>query len=324
MPYSVSSETNSELTAGIDFGGTKMLGVVIDSGNQIVATHRVATPYEANQLLDAVAQLMNKLQGSVGGHVGALGVGAAGMVDLGGTLCFGPNVGHLANLNILEGVTQRLPQHRIHVENDALGATWAEKVLGAGKDVSDMTMVTLGTGIGGGHVFGGQVFRGPNGFAGEIGHMTVQVDGIECICGKIGCWEAYSSGRGLGRIGREYVLSGRALPVLELAGAVEDIRGEHVTKAARAGNEDALEIMDWFARWVAVGVSNLITIIDPQLIVIAGGLAEESDLYLDMTNHHLNEIVHGKNNRPIVPVVKAHLGETAGAVGAAMLAREPL
>lgn len=312
-------QTRDDLAIGIDFGGTKMLGMAVDRSGTALAEHRVPTPYDGDELLGAMSEVVRVLEDKVGGRVVGVGVGAAGLVSLDGEYCFGPNVGHLAHLQMLDGMQKRLPGRLIVIDNDATCATWAERLLGAGRNVDEMALVTLGTGIGGGLISGGKLARGTNGFAGEPGHTAVEARGVRCICGKIGCWEAYASGRALGRFGREAAAAGRGHTLLNLAGAIDDIRGEHVTQAARMGDAGAKAVMDEFAWWVAVGVANLITLLDPQVIVVGGGLAEEADLFLDKTNEHLSTMVLGAAHRPRVDVVAATLGERSGAIGAAMM-----
>ncbi len=146
----------------------------------------------------------------------------------------------------------------------------------------DMVLVTLGTGIGGGLVANGAVVRGRNGFAGEYGHMVVDPDGPRCPCGRRGCWERYASGSGLAMLAREAATARRCAAVVELAGGdPQDVRGEHVQAAARAGDAEALAVIDEFGRWVALGLSNLTNALDPEMFVLGGGLASGADLYLE-------------------------------------------
>jgi glucokinase len=196
-------------------------------------------------------------------------------------------------------------------------------VLGAGQRSSDLLLVTLGTGIGGGLVTGGQLVRGANRFAGEIGHMVVDVHGPPCPCGKRGCWERYASGSGLGRLGREAAEAGHSRRIVELAGGDPvAVRGEHVTTAATEGDEGALAVVDRFAWWVGLGLANLANIFDPECIVLGGGLAGSGRLFLKPVRAAFTELVEAAEYRPDIRIVLAELGERAGAVGAALLARQ--
>ncbi len=147
-----------------------------------------------------------------------------------------------------------------------------------------MVLVTLGTGIGGGLIVGDELVRGAAGFAGEPGHMVVDPNGPPCPCGRRGCWERYASGSGLGRLGREAAEAGRAGAVVALAGGdPEAVRGEHVTAAAAGGDPEALAVMADFAWWVALGMANLVNLLDPEVVIIGGGLAEAGELLLGPT-----------------------------------------
>ena len=195
------------------------------------------------------------------------------------------------------------------VDNDANCATLAEHRVGAGIGATDLVLVTLGTGIGGGVIAGGELQRGAAGFAGEPGHMVVDPNGPPCPCGRRGCWERYASGSGLGRLARDAAHVGRADAVVALAGGdPEDVRGEHVTTAAADGDADAIEVLRDFAWWVALGVSNLENLLDPEVVVIGGGLAEAGELLLAPTREAYATLVLGYEHRPPVRIVGAELG----------------
>jgi len=211
----------------------------------------------------------------------------------------------------------------VTVDNDATCATLAEVELGAARGASDVVLVTLGTGIGGGIVAGGLLQRGANGFAGEPGHMVVDPNGPPCPCGRRGCWERYASGSGLGRMGREAAEAGRSPRLVELAGGdPEAVRGEHVTTAAAEGDEGALGVCRDFGWWAALGIANLIDLLDPEIVVIGGGLVDAGELLLRPIRDAIGSQVLSWAHRPDVPVVPATLGADAGAIGAALSARD--
>jgi glucokinase len=188
-----------------------------------------------------------------------------------------------------------------------------------------MVLVTLGTGIGGGIVAGGELQHGAAGFAGEPGHMVVDPHGPPCPCGRRGCWERYASGSGLGRLARDAAYAGQAEVVLALAGGdPEDVRGEHVTTAAADGDAEAIAVLRDFAWWVALGVSNLENLLDPEVVVIGGGLAEAGELLLGPTRDAYATLVLGYEYRPPVRIVGAELGAEAGAIGAGLLALDAI
>ncbi len=304
-------------TVGVDIGGTKCLAVVVD-GDRIRAERRVATPREPTALLDTVAGLVADV--SPGVMVSAVGVGAPGLVDVGGVLRFAPNLPGIVGVPLKAELERRLGVP-VQADNDATCAAWGEHHLGAARGLDEVVLVTLGTGIGGGIVSGGRILRGANGFAGEVGHMVVDPEGPVCLCGRQGCWERFASGTGLGRLGREAALAGRASRITALAGGDPDqVRGEHVTAAAAEGDVDAMRVMDRLAWWVALGLSNLANAFDPSAFVIGGGLSEAGDVLLGPVRAAFAELVGGFAHRPRIDILPATLGEHAGAIGAAALA----
>jgi glucokinase len=303
---------------GVDVGGTKILALQLRADGTLGEETRKPTPQGGEAVLDAIAEVVSLL-----GPVKAVGVGAPGLVDHDGILQFAPNLPHVVGLAVRAGLERRLPGVIIRVGNDATCAGWAERVLGAGQGSHDLLMVTLGTGIGGGLVGGGRLLLGANGFSGEIGHMVVDIHGPPCPCGKRGCWERFASGSGLGRIGREAAEAGQVPRVVQLAGGDPvSVRGEHVTAAATEGDAAAMEVIHRFAWWVALGLANLANILDPECIVLGGGLAESGGVFLEPVRTAFNDLVEAAEHRPTIRVVLAELGERAGAVGAALLARQ--
>ncbi len=299
---------------GIDVGGTKSLGVVVDADARIVRTARHATPHGADAVIDTIVALVDEL-----GPVDTVGVGVAGLVTHDGVLRAAPNLPGIRELAVGDRLRRRLGRD-VAVENDATCATVAEWRLGAGDGVPEMLMVALGTGIGGGVVSGGEIRRGRNGFAGEFGHMVIDPHGPPCVCGRRGCWERFASGAGMARLAREAALGGRAARVVDLAGGdAELVRGEHVQTAAREGDADALAVVDEFGRWVALGLANLTNAFDPEVIVVGGGLVSGVDLYREPVERWFAELLYAPEARPHPRLTVARLGEQAGAVGAALL-----
>jgi glucokinase len=307
-----------ERRLGIDVGGTKCLGVVLDGDGSIVAEARERTPYDRDALLDVLTSIIHELTATTGG-VASVGVGAPGLISLAGVLQSSPNVPDVTQLDVAGGLTARLGR-RVTVGNDATCAALAEWQRGAGRGIDDLVMVTLGTGIGGGIVAGGQLVVGNNGFAGEFGHMVVDPDGPPCPCGRRGCWERYASGSGLAQLARAAAVGGRLRRVVSVAGGdVGLVRGEHVQQAAEEGDPGALAVIDEFARWVALGLVNLTNAFDPTAFVLGGGLAEGAHLYLAPIRHWFTELLYAPDLRPHPALSFAELGEHAGAIGAALL-----
>jgi glucokinase len=306
-------------TIGIDVGGTKCLAVALDERGEIVVEERRATPRGPGSipaLIDTLAELAECF-----GEHDEVGVGVPGLVTRSGVLRAAPNLDGVADVDVAGLLGDRLGRP-VRVDNDATCAAVAEWTYGAGVGTTDMVLVTLGTGIGGGLVMSGRLQRGAHGFAGEFGHMVVDPDGPPCPCGRRGCWERYASGSGLARLAREAAVGRRVNRVLEIAGGdPEAVRGEMVMQAAREGDTDALAVIDDFGRWVAVGLVNLANTLDPEVFVLGGGLAAGSDLYLDPIRRWFGELIYQPELRPLPDVAFARWGERSGAVGAALLHR---
>lgn len=280
--------------AGIDVGGTKCLGVVVDPSGAVRSRVRISTPKGASELLDALAGLARELE-----PFDSLGVGVPGLVTRDGVLLAAPNLTGVRHLLVEAELEARLG-HPVAVDNDATCAAVAEWRAGAGRGSHDLVVVTLGTGIGGGIVAGGRMQRGHHGFAGEIGHMVVQADGDPCVCGRRGCWERYASGSALGRLD-----PGRS--------------GEELVAAARAGDPSAIALVERFAWWVALGLVNLTNTTDPELLVIGGGLAGAADVLEAPVQQAFDALLYSADDRPRPRVRFASLGEDAGAIGAAFV-----
>ena len=309
------------LTVGLDLGGTKVLGVLVDAAGAVLAQDRIATPTTADALIDGLGSLAESLAG--GEPIDAVGVGAAGMITLDGAVTYGPNV-----VAFREGFPLRALLHErvglpVAVDNDANAAAWGEVVHGAVAGVRDALVITLGTGIGAGIVADGHPYRGAHGYAAEVGHFQVIENGPMCACGVPGHWEAMASGTALGRMAREAAASGRLAAAVELAGGEpQNVRGEHVAEAVRAGDDEALALLTEYAGWVAVGLAGLTNILDPEVIVIGGGLIEMGETLLGPIREAFWRGVEAPTLRERVDIVVASLGVEGGAIGAAAMARD--
>jgi glucokinase len=302
---------------GVDIGGTKLLAVRVDPDGGVVTDHKQASPRTRPELVAEVVEAARRL---CGGQPSALGVGVPGLVDDDDEIRFTPNLPGVAGMALGTALRKELPGVKVWIGNDANAACWGEYQVGAGQGFNDMLMVTIGTGIGGGLISDSRLFEGANRFAGEFGHMVVDPDGRRCPCGRRGCWERYASGAGLGYLGREAAMAGAAPGLVALAGGdPEAVRGEHVTAAAALGDEQAIEIMARFGWWVAMGLANLVNALDPQAIVIGGGLVEAGELLLAPVRQSFRDLVEAVDLRPEVPILAAALGPKAGSVGAGLL-----
>lgn len=319
----------SDVAIGIDVGGTKALAVVVDADGRVLDSLRSGTPHEhdvdpgaraAEVLADQVLELSRR-QG-LDGHRVAIGIGLPGLLRRDGHLAFAPNLQSASGADLGALLRESLGNASVTVENDANCAALAEHRWGAGRGVDDFVMVTLGTGIGGGVMADGQLVRGRNGFAGEIGHMVVEAHGAPCRCGGHGCWERYASGGGLARLTTLAALAGRLPTLVARVGAAELVRGEDVTAAAAQGLAEARAVVDDMGWWLALGLSNLVAILDTGHFVIGGGLSEVADVFLPSARTYLAELVEGYDDRAPLSVESSTFGVRSGAVGAALVAME--
>ena len=310
------------LSIGIDIGGTAVkAGVVDPDGNVVERTLRETPSTSPTEVEDTIADVVSELRSRR--DVVGVGIGAAGFVDITrSTVLFAP---HLAWRNEpLRDAVQRRIGLSVVVENDANAAAWAEFRFGSAQREEDLVCITLGTGIGGAMMFGGVLYRGRHGMAGEFGHMQVVPGGHSCECGNRGCWEQYASGNALVREARELAHKGSpmAQPMLDSIGvAPAKITGRLVSEAARGGDPAAQELLADVGNWLGVGIAGLAAALDTGLFVVGGGVSEAGELLLGPARESYRRTLTGRGFRSEARIVKAHLGNDAGLVGAADLAR---
>jgi glucokinase len=308
-------------TVGLDIGGTKMLGVLLAPDGTVQREERLASPHTG---LDALVATGATIVERLGDRDAPVGVGAAGLVDRSGDVAYAPNLPNIRNAPLRDALA-KATRHAVVVDNDAGVATLGEVTYGAAVGHRHVLLVTLGTGIGGGLLLDGRTYRGAHNFGAEIGHFTVDVDGPLCSCGERGHWEAIASGTALGRMARELVANGGGAAIVEAAGGdPARVNGHHVGVAAGRGDADGRALLMQYAENVAIGLAGLANILDPECIVIAGGLVELGSLLFVPLHEAFRRHVEGVDYRPAVLIVPAALGERAGAVGAAVLARSLL
>lgn len=311
------------VAVGVDVGGTKVLGVVVDlsdaGGPQVLERMNepvtTAHAHEPHDLGEQVSVLVERLVATNGAGSVPVGIGVAGYVDLHGAVIRSPNVPQAVGVDLLGAVRDRTGIEAV-VDNDAncvatAALQWRKPV------VNDLVAVTLGTGIGGGVVVGGRLLRGGRGFAGEPGHMVIVPGGLPCVCGQRGCWERYASGTALGELAEDAFTTGRvqfgAIPGVAPAGS-----GERLVALARNGDRAATEVISEYSSHLAVGLSNLMNLLDPDLIVISGGVALALDVILE---HVMADLASNPTVAHRLPSVEvAPFADAAGAVGAATTA----
>ncbi|WP_432479811.1 ROK family protein [Nocardioides sp. GXQ0305] len=305
---------------GVDVGGSKVLAGVVTATGEVLRTALRRTPgrlVAAEAVEDALVDAVTAVTGDE--PLAAVGVAAAGFVDRDGSrVVFAPHLPWRGE-DVRDRLAQRLGAP-VLLDNDATCAAYAEATYGAGRGVSSMLLVALGTGIGGGIVVDGGLWRGQHGMAGEFGHMQVVPDGAPCECGRRGCWEQYSSGNALVRVARSR-LGVEPTVLTDLCdGDPDRLTGPMVTEAAESGDLVARAAFASVGRWLGVGLANLVAAFDPALLVVGGGVAVAGDRLLAPAREALEASLVGAGHREVPPLVPAALGPSAGLVGAAVLA----
>lgn len=307
------------LTYGLDIGGTNVRGSAVDGDGNVLAERWWETADTKAELTAALRAVFRELQAVRPGGV-AVGVGIAGLVDESGVVTYAPNIPALRDVP-LRTLVERATGLPAVVDNDANVAAYGEARYGAAQGLRAGLVITLGTGVGGGILVDGRVYRGAHGFAAEVGHFTVLPGGPRCACGELGHWEAMASGTALGRMARERVAAGGLPAVLAAAGGdAEAVVGEMVGAAARAGDAEARALLAEYAGWVALGLAGLANILDPERIVVSGGLVTLGDLLFTPLREGVGRHLEGARYRPDVDVVPAALGTRSGMIGAAAMA----
>jgi len=306
---------------GIDIGGTKIAGALVDPDGSIIREERVATPaHDSDAIADAVIELINQL--SEGVQVVAAGVAAAGFIDAErANIVYAPNLSW--RHEPLKAKLQARTNIPVFIENDANAAGWAEYRFGAGQGVKHMAMLTIGTGVGGAIVVDGQLLRGGFGIAGELGHIRLVPEGRLCGCGQHGCIEQYGSGTALLRAAKELVESGdpQGARLSELAAEAGELTGTQVYQAITERDSGALALLSQLGTWLGEAAASLVAVLDPEMIVIGGGVSAAGDLLLDPIKKAFDAHLPASAFRPHLKFAIAEFVNDAGVVGAADLAR---
>lgn len=306
---------------GLDAGGTKLLGGVVEAGGDVLArVRRFWRGEDTPELLDVLVDAIEELRGAVEGGVDAVGVGVPSLVDFERGVSLASVHLPLADVAVRDLLAERL-ELPVIVDNDANCAVVGEHRLGAARDASDAVMLTLGTGIGGGLVLGGRLYRGGFGAAGEIGHMVVDADGPPCQggCPNRGCLEALASGSAIGRAGEQ---AAREEPGSALGRALaggREITGALVTELGHDGDPAAGRVIQEAGRWLGVGIASVVNVFNPEVVVVGGGVVAAGDLLLEPARAEMRARALAPS-RDAVRIVPAHFGEESGLIGAAALA----
>lgn len=313
----------SPLTVGIDIGGTNIRASVVDATGEVLDTVQSPTPHSAPALETALDRAVRELGDR---HtIDAVGLAVAGFVSADrSTVRFAPHL-PWRDAPVAHRLTERLGLP-VLLEHDANAAMWAEYRFGAAAGGHNVVLVAIGTGIGAALLIDGVLYRGTHGVAPELGHLQVVPGGRECGCGKQGCWERYCSGTALAESAIELLATDSTPSTLakEITADPGALTGRRVAGAAQDGDPLALRVMADFARWLGLGLAFVGDIFDPDLVVVAGGVSSSAPLFLDEAREEYAAAVTGHGHRPLARIRTTQLGEAAGMIGAAELARTAL
>ena len=306
------------LNVGIDIGGTKIAGGVVDADGRIVEKVRVDTPADTTALAHAVVDMTRHFQAAY--EVSAVGVAAAGFIDRARAVVYdAPNIAWRD-----EPLKARLEQGiglPVTIENDANAAGWAEHRFGAGRDVGHMVMLTMGTGVGGAIILDGRLFRGGHGVGAELGHLRFIRGGLPCGCGQSGCLEQYASGRALQREANDIADAGGIGEALAALRAEKgSISGQAVSRLVLAGDPGATEALRRVATALGEACGGFQAVLDPELFVIGGGVAQLGEDLLTPVRLAYETALPAYGHRPVADFAIARLANDAGLIGAADLA----
>lgn len=317
-PAAAESGPRRPLTIGIDVGGTNLRAGVVDADGRVLDAISVGTPRDARTLEDVLASTIMELRGR--NPVASVGLAVAGFISREqDRVRFAPHLPWRDAL-VPELLSPRvgLP---VFLEHDANSAAWGELYFGPAVmgEHTNIAVVAIGTGIGAALVIGGQMYRGSNGVAPELGHLPLVPDGRPCPCGKRGCFERYCSGTALAATAAEMLAAAPERATVLRPGTV--LTGSVVARAAEAGDPVALEAVADFAHWLGVGLSIVADVFDPDLIVVAGGVAASAPLFLEDARRTYAGLVTGAGHRRLARIRRSELGPNAALIGAAEMAR---
>ncbi len=307
---------------GIDLGGTNIVAGVVDENYKIIGKGKLKTnaPRPAEVIADdmaAAAFAAIKNAGVGVEDITAMGIGTPGSVDpIKGMVKYANNL-QFRDVPLCSMLKERVGVD-FYIENDANAAAYGEFLAGAGKNTKNFIAVTLGTGVGGGIIIDGKVYSGSNFSGGELGHTVIAMDGEPCSCGRRGCWEAYASATALIRQTKKAMKEDlNSLMWKVCGGNIDNVNGLTAFEAWRRGDSSATKVVNNYFKYIAVGITDMINIFQPELICIGGGISNEKENLTRPVNALVKKELYGGDERDIV--VTAELGNDAGIIGAAFL-----
>ena len=311
---------------GIDLGGTNIVAGVVDENYNIIHKASVKTnrPRPEKEIADDMAKVALQAIAEANltiDDVEWIGIGTPGIANSkDGIIEYSCNLG-FDNTPMVKYIQEHINKP-VYVENDANAAAYGEYVAGAGKGHNSLVCITLGTGVGGGVVTDGKILTGFNYAGAELGHTVIEVDGVQCSCGRKGCFEAYSSATGLIRMTKEAMEKDKNSSMWDLVRERNNKVSARISyDAMRLGDKSATEVVDKFTKYLAVGLTNVINIFQPEVICIGGGVCNEGDALLNPVKEIVAKEVYTRNSPKNTEIVIAKLGNDAGIIGAAFLGR---
>lgn len=307
---------------GIDAGGTKLLGGVVDEGLTVHnRVHRLWRGGDTQEVLDVLVEAIEEVRAAAP-DAAVVGLGIPSLVDADSGRSISSVHLPLWDVPVRDVLTERLGL-AVYVDNDANLAALAEQRRGAAQGADHVAMLTLGTGIGGGLILGGRVYRGSMGAGGELGHMVIDLDGPRCqgSCPNRGCLEAFASGKAIGRAGARAAADAPESGLGQALAAGREITGPLVTELAHEGDDTAREVLAEAGRKLGVGIANLANVFNPEVVVVGGGASAAGDLLLDPAREVVLERALPPS-RDLVRVERAFFGDESGMLGAALFALE--
>ena len=316
---------------GIDLGGTNIAVGLVNESFEILSKKSTPTlcGRPSEEIVADIATLCKAVctEADIAlDKVYSVGIASPGLVDQeSGCVVYSNNLG-MRNFPMIPLLRKLIPVKNIYIENDANAAAWGEVVAGAAKGCRDAVMITLGTGVGGGIIAGGKIYKGFNSAGGELGHTVIRVDGRPCTCGRLGCWETYSSATGLIRTTEEKIdkcaKENRPTKMAELVAEKGRVTGRTAFDAMRAGDEAGTEVVTEYIKYLAIGLANMINIFQPKVILIGGGISNEGQFLIDLLDAQVKKQTYGFGFAPATEIRIATLKNDAGIIGAAVLGME--
>lgn len=306
---------------GIDLGGTNIVAGVVNENYEIISKAKTPTnrPRSAEEICKDMAKMALEAVEKAGlkvSDIQSVGVGAPGSVNSDtGVISYSNNL-DFHNAPVADYIREAIDLP-VYVENDANAAAYGEFVAGSAKGTKDAVCITLGTGVGGGIIISGKIYSGFNYAGAELGHTVIEVDGVQCSCGRKGCFEVYSSATGLIRMTKEAMAADPDSKMHEMMG--DHVSGRLAFEAMRAGDATAKSVVDKYIKYLAAGIANTINIFQPEVLCIGGGVCNEGDALLVPLKELISKEIYTRASEDNTKIVIASLGNDAGIIGAAFL-----